>query len=135
MPTIEKRGKNSYRIGLQVETPTGWEWVRETVHVSEDLSEAVEVEQPLFLTLHASTNNDTRFVDGFHIVHSLLHGENQAFIAILVAHDEFRFVFSLKTSHLDGIRIVVRKKLCHQVKGAFAGFKPRILEKCIRGNR
>lgn len=40
MGTIEKRGKNSWRIGVQVLTNTGWEWVRETVKLPPDMSEA-----------------------------------------------------------------------------------------------
>ena len=40
MGTIEKRGKGSWRIGFQVETPRGWEWVRETIHVDPQLSES-----------------------------------------------------------------------------------------------
>ena len=40
MGTIEKRGKGSWRIGIQVETPSGWKWVRETIHVDPLLSES-----------------------------------------------------------------------------------------------
>lgn len=40
MGTIEKRGRNSWRIGLQVQTETGWEWVRDTIRTPEGLSEA-----------------------------------------------------------------------------------------------
>ncbi|MEA5013146.1 MAG: tyrosine-type recombinase/integrase [Candidatus Limiplasma sp.] len=31
MGTIEKRGRNSWRVGVQVQTDNGWEWVRRTV--------------------------------------------------------------------------------------------------------
>lgn len=40
MGTIEKRGKSSWRIGTQVLTDNGWEWVRETVKLPADMSEA-----------------------------------------------------------------------------------------------
>ena len=40
MGTIEKRGKGSWRIGVQVETPSGWKWVRETIHVDPLLSDS-----------------------------------------------------------------------------------------------
>lgn len=40
MGTIEKRGRNSWRIGVQVQTETGWEWVRDTIRTPEGLSEA-----------------------------------------------------------------------------------------------
>lgn len=40
MGTIEKRGKGSWRIGVQVKTLDGWQWVRETIHVDPLLSEA-----------------------------------------------------------------------------------------------
>lgn len=40
MGTIEKRGKGSWRIGIQVETPSGWKWVRETIHVDPLLSDS-----------------------------------------------------------------------------------------------
>ena len=45
MGTIEKRGKNSYRVGTQVLTDNGWEWVRETVRVPADLSEAKQYKE------------------------------------------------------------------------------------------
>ena len=40
MGTIEKRGKNSWRIGTQVQTENGWEWVRDTIHLPVTMSEA-----------------------------------------------------------------------------------------------
>lgn len=40
MGTIEKRGKNSWRVGTQVLTDSGWEWVREPVHFPATMSEA-----------------------------------------------------------------------------------------------
>lgn len=40
MGTIEKRGKGSWRIGIQVDTPSGWKWVRETIHVDPLLSDS-----------------------------------------------------------------------------------------------
>ena len=40
MGTIEKRGKGSWRIGVQVLTPGGWKWVRETIHIDPLLSDA-----------------------------------------------------------------------------------------------
>lgn len=40
MGTIEKRGKGSWRIGIQVETPSGWKWVRETIHIDPQLSDS-----------------------------------------------------------------------------------------------
>lgn len=40
MGTIEKRGKDSWRVGVQVKTPAGWKWVRRTVHINPALSEA-----------------------------------------------------------------------------------------------
>ena len=40
MGTIEKRGKNSWRIGTQVQTENGWEWVRDTIHLPGTMSEA-----------------------------------------------------------------------------------------------
>lgn len=39
MGTIEKRGKNSWRVGFQVETISGWQWVRETLHMDPKLTE------------------------------------------------------------------------------------------------
>ena len=40
MGTIEKRGKNAWRVGTQVPTETGWEWIRETVHFPATMTEA-----------------------------------------------------------------------------------------------
>lgn len=40
MGTIEKRGKGSWRVGVQVDTPDGWKWVRETIKVDPTLSES-----------------------------------------------------------------------------------------------
>lgn len=40
MGTIEKRGRNSWRVGVQVQTENGWEWVRNTIHTPDGLSEA-----------------------------------------------------------------------------------------------
>ena len=38
MGSIENRGHGSWRVGIQVKTPNGWRWVRETVHVDPSLS-------------------------------------------------------------------------------------------------
>jgi len=40
MGTIEKRGKNSWRVGVQVLTDNGWEWVRTTVKMPKGLTES-----------------------------------------------------------------------------------------------
>ena len=40
MGTVEKRGKNSWRIGTQVQTPNGWEWVRQTIKFPPEMSQA-----------------------------------------------------------------------------------------------
>ena len=40
MGNIEKRGKNTWRVGTQVLTDTGWAWVRRTIHLPGTLSEA-----------------------------------------------------------------------------------------------
>lgn len=40
MGNIEKRGKNTWRVGTQVLTDTGWAWVRRTIHLPGALSEA-----------------------------------------------------------------------------------------------
>lgn len=40
MGTIEKRGKNSWRVGVQVQTERGWEWVRRTIKMPQGMSEA-----------------------------------------------------------------------------------------------
>ena len=40
MGTIEKRGKNSWRVGVQVQTERGWEWVRRTIKIPQGMSEA-----------------------------------------------------------------------------------------------
>ena len=40
MGTIEKRGKNSWRVGVQVQTERGWEWVRRTIKMPPGMSEA-----------------------------------------------------------------------------------------------
>lgn len=45
MGTIEKRGKTSWRIGEQVQTDNGWEWVRETVKFPATMSEAEQRRQ------------------------------------------------------------------------------------------
>ena len=46
MGTIEKRGPFSFRIGVQVRLPDGsWEWIRDTIHVSPDLSARVARKQ------------------------------------------------------------------------------------------
>lgn len=42
MGTVEKRGKNTWRVGTQVKTRAGWEWVRMTLHMDPALSEAVQ---------------------------------------------------------------------------------------------
>ena len=39
MATLEKRGKGSWRVGFQVRTPAGWQWVRKTVHVDPNLTD------------------------------------------------------------------------------------------------
>ena len=38
--SIEHRGKNSWRIGVKVDTGSGWEWIRETLRMSPGMSEA-----------------------------------------------------------------------------------------------
>ena len=38
MGTIEKRGKNSWRVGVQVQTERGWEWVRRTIKMPQGMS-------------------------------------------------------------------------------------------------
>ncbi len=40
MGTIEKRGRNAWRVGVQVQTENGWEWVRSTIHMPPGQSEA-----------------------------------------------------------------------------------------------
>lgn len=40
MGTIEKRGRNSWRVGVQVLTETGWQWVRETIKLPDGMTEA-----------------------------------------------------------------------------------------------
>ena len=40
MGTIEKRGRNSWRVGVQVLTDAGWQWVRETIKMPSGMSEA-----------------------------------------------------------------------------------------------
>lgn len=42
MGTVEKRGRNSWRIGTQVKTCGGWQWVRMTLHMDPALSEDVQ---------------------------------------------------------------------------------------------
>ena len=39
MGTIEKRGKNSWRVGIKVSTPTGWQWIRQTIRLDAKLTE------------------------------------------------------------------------------------------------
>lgn len=45
MGTIEKRGKHSYRIGIQVKTPTGWRWIRKTIATDSTLSDKKQYQQ------------------------------------------------------------------------------------------
>lgn len=40
MGSIEKRGRNSWRVGVQVLTDTGWQWVRKTIRTPDGMSEA-----------------------------------------------------------------------------------------------
>lgn len=40
MGTIEKRGRNSWRVGVQVLTDTGWQWIRETIKMPPGMTEA-----------------------------------------------------------------------------------------------
>lgn len=42
MGTIEHRSKNSWRIGVQVKTSAGWEWVRIPLRMDPDLPESVQ---------------------------------------------------------------------------------------------
>lgn len=40
MGTIEKRGKNSWRVGVQVfDYYKGWQWVRQTIRMDPGLTE------------------------------------------------------------------------------------------------
>ena len=39
MGTVEKRGKNSWRVGVKVDTPNGWQWIRETIRMDAKLTE------------------------------------------------------------------------------------------------
>ncbi len=45
MGTIEKRGKNSWRVGVQVQTDKGWEWVRTTVKLPKGMSDAKQYKE------------------------------------------------------------------------------------------
>lgn len=58
MGTVEKRGKNSWRIGVQVQTPDGWEWVRETIHVDPALSESKQRKEAERALAHLQTQVD-----------------------------------------------------------------------------
>ena len=40
MGMIEKRGKNSWRVGVQIQTESGKKWVRRTIRLSPEMSEA-----------------------------------------------------------------------------------------------
>lgn len=42
MGTIEKRGRNSWRVGVQVLTDTGWQWIRETIKMPPGMTEAAK---------------------------------------------------------------------------------------------
>ena len=42
MGTIEKRGKNSWRIGAQVKIGDSWQWIRATLRMDPSLSETVQ---------------------------------------------------------------------------------------------
>ena len=42
MGTVEKRGKNSWRIGTQIRIRGEWQWVRTTLHMDPDLSEEIQ---------------------------------------------------------------------------------------------
>ena len=42
MGTVEKRGKNSWRIGTQIKVRGEWEWVRMTLRMDPDLSEDIQ---------------------------------------------------------------------------------------------
>ena len=42
MGTIEHRGKNSWRIGVQVKPSSGWQWVRIPLRMDPSHSEAVQ---------------------------------------------------------------------------------------------
>lgn len=37
---VERRGKNSWRIGIQILTDSGWEWVRETIKLPDNMTDA-----------------------------------------------------------------------------------------------
>ena len=43
MGTIEKRGKNSWRVGVQVQTERGWEWVRRTIKMPQGMTRYLRV--------------------------------------------------------------------------------------------
>ena len=42
MGTVEKRGKNSWRIGAQIKIRGEWQWVRTTLHMDPDLPENIQ---------------------------------------------------------------------------------------------
>ena len=42
MGTVEKRGKNSWRISTQIKTDHGWEWVRMTLHMDPSIPQDVQ---------------------------------------------------------------------------------------------
>lgn len=43
--TIERRGKNSWRFGVQVETENGYEWIRDTISFPPSMSESKQRKQ------------------------------------------------------------------------------------------
>lgn len=58
MGTIEKRGRGSWRIGIQVETPDGWKWVRETIHIDPTLSDSKQRKEAERALAHLQTQID-----------------------------------------------------------------------------
>lgn len=73
MGTIEKRGKSSWRIGTQVQTDAGWEWVRETVRFPADMSEAKqrkEAEKALARLIVAADDGRAKPSQAAHTVRS-----------------------------------------------------------------
>ena len=73
MGTIEKRGKSSWRIGTQVQTDAGWEWVRETVKFPADMSEAKqrkEAEKALARLIVAADDGRAKPSQAAHTVRS-----------------------------------------------------------------
>ena len=60
MGTIEKRGRNSWRVGVQVLTDTGWQWIRETIKMPPGMTEARQRKEAAAYDKYVDDNSERK---------------------------------------------------------------------------